>query len=125
MPDASFHETDLADVPPGAVLEADVLDARGNTLMRAGQRLELRLVEALRKRGVKSVRLRSAAVAAPAAAGGGNNEKVKTGTRVPTVADDTVRVAALFAPHAGDPLMDELLRVVLAALAARKEKSQP
>jgi len=131
-----FSEKELSEVKPGSLLAADVVDGRGGTLMRAGQSVEPRHVEALRRRGVKTVMLRptavekdklaaasvSGAVAAGGSLTGGNPAGRESAAASQRLQGDVARLEAMFAPYAGDPLMEELRRIAFAAVAARKEK---
>ena len=93
MPD-TLH---LDSVPPGAILAAAVLDARGNVLVPEGRALTPEWIQRLKGRGITKVTIQP---------GAASPEAASAATAVQT--DRMVRFDAMFARHAQDPLMQAL-----------------
>ena len=96
----------LDSVPPGAVLAAPVIDARGNVLVPEGRALTPEWIQRLKGRGVKKVTVHPG-VASPSVSA--FVQAAQT--------DRMARVDALFARHAQDPLMQALAAAAKQVLA--------
>jgi len=110
-------EKPLKEVREGALLGADVLDARGNVLLAGGTRLTRAQLQILERRGIKSVPLASEAPA-PAAAGTpaeapGSPEAAKPAS----AADWLAQQERVFAKVRGDPRMEAIYQAARAHLS--------
>ncbi len=98
-------------VPPGSILDAAVLDARGNVLVGEGRVLTEEWLKRLQGRGITHVRIRAAGSAA--SPGGGQAPEAGIDKRLQ-------RLDAMFAKAPQEPLMLALAAAARQVLSERR-----
>ena len=111
MAPASEAFLPLDQVNPGAVLAADVKDARGNMLVGSGRVLTEEWLKRLQGRGVTHVRVLGAAAASPQA--GGTSREAAGSLALQ-------RLEAMFAKAPQEPLMQALAAAARQVLSERR-----
>jgi hypothetical protein len=107
-------EKPLGELHDGAVLGADVLDARGNVLLAGGTRLTRAHLQLLERRGIKSVTVAPPVAAAVEAAASAGPEPA----RPALAAEWLARQERVFAKVRQDSRMEAIYQAARAHLSA-------